>query len=90
MGPWSERILWAEAGLVEELKKDGFTVIPDRPKEKTRYGGGYIVRTYGKNEAVEAWQLEHGRDLRFEKSRNRRFVRIVVERLARSLPNQAE
>jgi N-formylglutamate amidohydrolase len=85
VGPWSEGVLWAKNGLIEQLRTAGFTVTPDEPRQKTRYGGGFMVKTYGKSDAVEAWQFEHGKDLRFDEVKNQKFVRIVAALLANAL-----
>jgi N-formylglutamate amidohydrolase len=85
IGPWSERTLWAQGGILDQLKRAGFSVVPDGPRQKMRFGGGYIVKTYGESDKVEAWQLEHGRDLRFDKKRNEKFAKLMADRLTRAL-----
>ncbi|MCA9779510.1 MAG: N-formylglutamate amidohydrolase, partial [Candidatus Eremiobacteraeota bacterium] len=88
IGNWSKAALWGHDGLVERLQKEGFAVVPGRAQDKIRYGGGYIVKTYGADGRVEAWQLEHGSSLRFDLERNQAFVRIFVEVLVDNLGTQ--
>lgn len=85
IGEWSRETLWGESGVVEILRGNGFTIVPDRPEQKIRFGGGFIVRTYGADERVEAWQLEHGSNLRFDQNRQQKFVELMVGALAPAL-----
>ena len=89
IGDWSRRALWGEGGVIEALRGEGFTVVPDRPEQEIRFGGGFIVKTYGADERVEAWQLEHGGNLRFDPERSRKFVKLMVGALAAALANAA-
>jgi N-formylglutamate amidohydrolase len=81
---WSEALLWGKGGLLSKLEKAGFSTAPSTVHERVRYNGGYIVKHYGKPEWVEAWQLEHGADLRFEQHRTLQYSRILSEVLAAS------
>ena len=87
IGEWSRRVLWGEGGVFETLRSDGFTVVPDRPEQEIRFGGGFIVKTYGADDRVEAWQLEHGSNLRFDQARYDKYVELMVEALANALRN---
>ena len=87
IGDWSRQTLWDEGGVIEALRGEGFTVVPDRPEQEIRFGGGFIVKTYGADKRVEAWQLEHGGNLRFDPERSRRFVELMVGALVAALAN---
>jgi N-formylglutamate amidohydrolase len=87
IGDWSRKALWDKGGVLESLRGEGFAVVPDRPEQKIRFGGGFIVRTYGTDERVEAWQLEHGGNLRFDPERYRKFVALMAGALAVALAN---
>ena len=62
--------------------------MPDRPEQEIRFGGGFIIQTYGADERVEAWQLEHGGNLRFAPERYQKFVELMIGALAAALENQ--
>lgn len=84
IGEWSRVLLWGQGGLVAQLRQADFSVVPDQPEEKIRYGGGFIVKTYGAAPEVEAWQLEHGKELRFNPERNGKFVKLMAQILKRA------
>lgn len=85
LGPWSESLLWSDGGLLQRLQEQAFTTAPAYPKESMRYGGGTIVRRYAAPPAVEAWQLEHGKELRSDLERQKILVRTVAEQIAKHL-----
>jgi N-formylglutamate amidohydrolase len=75
--PWSEERLWSPTGILAELQRTGFSTAPESPQSFFKYGGGYIVAHYGQDKRVEAWQLEHGKKLRFDKERNNVYTTIL-------------
>lgn len=81
IGPWSKSLLWGPSGILGELKELGISTEPTRPRQKFRYGGGHIVRHYGQDPELEAWQFEHGRELRFDQARNKSYTKCLGHRL---------
>ena len=88
ISPWSKTHLWSSQGLLRKLQDKGFSYAPSEPEEKFSFGGGYITRHYGQNKRVEAWQLEHGRTLRFDHPLNRKFVRLFVQEISQAMTTQ--
>ena len=82
ISPWSEDLLWSENGLLSQLKKAGFTIQPDYPEQRTKYNGGFIVKEYGFDPKVDAWQIEHGKELRFSPEMVQKYVAILAPLLA--------
>lgn len=85
IGSWSEKALWGPRSLTESLREEQFAVAPESVEERVRYNGGYIVKTYGELPGVDAWQFEHGRDLRFEETRREKYAELLSTLLLRAL-----
>lgn len=82
---WGERALWGPGGLVEVMREAGFTVSPNSSEERIRFNGGYIVGHYGSDPSVDAWQLEHGKELRFSRERNELYTKTLARFLLRAV-----
>lgn len=82
---WSISQLWGTHGLVKQLLAAGFQVNPESPQATQKYRGGYITQHYGQNPKVEAWQIEHGADLRFTLARRHLYVSILSKALNQAL-----
>lgn len=82
ISPWSEELLWADNGLLNQLRDSGFSTQPDSPEQKIKYNGGFIVKEYGFDPSVDAWQIEHGKELRFSPEMVRKYTAVLALFLA--------
>ncbi len=78
---WSRSRLWGEGGVIESMVEEGYRVQPSAPGEDELFSGGYITQRYGADPRVEVWQLEHGRDLRFDSRLGERYLQTLAELL---------
>jgi N-formylglutamate amidohydrolase len=76
---------WKDGGIFTSLQASGLTLSPDSADgaEDKRFGGGYIVQTYGamKNERCSAIQLEFGSSFRNSERARLETARKVVDAL---------
>lgn len=82
---WSRPALWGSDGLIAILKETGYSVLPNAEEDKIRYNGGYIVRHYSKDPNVDAWQIEHSKQLRYDRERNIRYTSLLAKHLTQYL-----
>lgn len=81
----SETILWGNVGLVGALRDQGFKVSPNQPGEAVRLNGGYIVKHYSRPPTIEAWQLEHGPNIRFDTALRALYIEHLASHLLKAL-----
>ena len=76
---WSDAVIWSD--ILPELRRHGFSTAPQTPSTRFKYNGGHIVKHYGQDPRVEAWQLEHGKSLRFDKLGKAIYCKTLVAKI---------
>ena len=82
---WAEKLMWGRGGVLETLNSAEYSTQPKHPKQAFRFAGGYITKYYGRDRAIQVFQLEHGKALRFDRESNENFVDLFSQTLTRSL-----
>lgn len=90
IGEWSKATIWGHRGVVDRLSAAGFSAEPSTPDGTQRYAGGYTIRHHGRTPHVEAWQLEHSRDIRDALDERTRYLELLADILVNALQQRHE